>query len=537
MPTVKALPVERFQQYVTGLRMPKKLEAHIPLFLAKLSQAKATKTIEQLCRDEKAWFEEQYTNPNTRAAHMTRYRKAISTMVAYERIELTDDNSYLQQTQDGIFLEHLAMKLMNYSSEFHQARQAPTQAKTKAQRRNRIAFEPWPLVEAAKIALASHDYRGIAAGIIAVTGRRPTEILKSGDFEIVSKYKVAFTGQLKARGKSEGYAIYSLVEANLLLDAFTALRRDIDVKALSKLENTKVDSQRNSTLNRAIGRIFEGILQPPVGEKFLSAKNLRAAYTNVAYHFFSTPSESISSFAEDYLGHQGASSASNYEDYYCVDSQGQPLAIGLKRNELNQPAAAPLADKRATVHIDGLLKERFDAFGSGTHKDKIAQLLDMADRYEALERRLYNAEQRLDLARKHIDLLKEKQAEQAAEVKPKPKRSHKPTPDDWTKATNAELAGDRTPGSADEKIRRSIEAFQEHNAGLPEVEQWAITPTVIQKLSGSNSTRVQDYLARHPETVEMLEQYNAGFGYHQNRGKGNPRDSVKWSATYGDYDW
>ncbi|MEM8809430.1 MAG: hypothetical protein AAGF01_25695, partial [Cyanobacteria bacterium P01_G01_bin.38] len=245
----------------------------------------------------------------------------------------------------------------------------------------------------------------------------------------------------------------------------------------------------------------------------------------------------IGSFAEDYLGHQGASSASNYEDYYCVDDRGQPLAIGILRHELDQPAAEPLADKRATVHIDGLLKERFDAFGSGTHKDKIAQLLDMADRYEALERRLYNAEQRLDLARKHIDLLKEKQAEQAAEAAPKPKRSHKPTPDDWTQASNADLNGDRTPGSADEKIRRSIEAFQEHNAGLPEVEQWAITPTVIQKLSGSNSTRVQDYLARHSETVEMLEQYNAGFGYHQNRGKGTPRDSVKWSATYGDYDW
>ncbi|MEM8804731.1 MAG: protelomerase family protein [Cyanobacteria bacterium P01_G01_bin.38] len=273
----------------------------------------------------------------------------------------TGDNSYLQQTQDGLILEHLAMKFMNYSSEWHQARQAPTPAKTKQQRRNRIAFEPWPLVAAAKMALVSHDYRGIAAGIIAVTGRRPTEILKSDDFEIVSKYKVAFTGQLKAGGKSEGYAIYSLVEANLLLDAFAALRRDIDVKALSKLENTKVDSQRNSTLNRAIGRIFEGILQPPMGEKFLSAKNLREAYINVAYHFYSTPSESISSFAEDYLSHQGASSSSNYEDYYCVDDRGQPLAIGILRHELDQPAAEPLADKRATVHIDGLLKERFDA--------------------------------------------------------------------------------------------------------------------------------------------------------------------------------
>ncbi|MEM7769238.1 MAG: protelomerase family protein [Cyanobacteria bacterium P01_A01_bin.37] len=543
MPTVTAVPVERFQQYVSGLRFPKKLEAHVPLFLAKLSQTKSARTIEQLCKDEKAWFEEQYTNPNTRAAHMTRYRKAISSMVAGEGIELTKKTGYPQQTQNGLVYQHLALTWMNYGAEFHEARQKTTKSKTKEQRRNRIAFEPWPLVEAANAALTSTDYRESAAGIIAVTGRRPTEILKSGDFDIVSKYKVEFTGQLKAKGKTEGYPIYSLVPANLLIDAFTTLRRDADVKELQKLENTKVDSQRNSTLNRAIGRVFGEVLQPPVGEKFLSAKNLRAAYTNVAYHFFSTPSESIGSFAEDYLGHQGASSAPNYEDYYCVDDRGQPLAIGILRHELSQQAAEPLADKRATVHIDGLLKERFDAFGSGTHKDKLAQLLDMADRYEAVERQRDKAVAERDKA---VASLKEfvGNGVPAMELiqlpqKPKRKREHLKTPDDWTTISNADLLGGyaQVPGSSGEKIRRSIEALKEHNAGLPDAEQWAITPTVIMKLSGSRSDSLNTYFKEHPEVARQLEQYNAGFGYHQNRGKGNPRDSVKWSSVYGEYEW
>ncbi|NEP18834.1 MAG: hypothetical protein F6J97_18360 [Leptolyngbya sp. SIO4C1] len=536
MPTItKAQPVDEMKRYTNGLRMPRTLENHAALFLAKLSQATKASTIEHLCKDEIAWFEEQYTNDNTRAAHMTRYRKAIAQLAA--DIELTDEISYPQKTKDGVVRQHRALVFMNYDSGFHEQRQSATKAKTKQQRRNRVPFKPFPLIEAAEAAIGSTDYREIAAGIIAVTGRRPTEILKSGEFKIVSKYQVEFSGQLKAKGQTEAYQIYSLVPANLLIDAFTTLRRDADVRELQELENTKVDSQRNSTLNRAIGRIFSEVLQPPVGEKFLSAKNLRAAYTNAAYHLFGLPSESIGSFAEDYLGHQSSGIVANYEDYYCIDDRGQPLAIGILRHELSQQADEPLSDKRATIHIDGLLKERFDAFGSGTHKDKLAQLLDLADRYKSLERQLFNANQRLDLARKHIDLLKEKQAEQTAEVKPKPKKEHKPIPDDWTKATNDELNGDRSPGSADEKIRRSIEAFQEHNTGLPESEQWAITPSVIQQLSGSHSNRVKDYLKRHPETVKMLEQYNSGFGYHQNRGKGNPRDWVRWLVVYGEYEW
>ena len=103
--------------------------------------------------------------------------------------------------------------------------------------------------------------------------------------------------------------------------------------------------------------------------------------------------------------------------------------------------------------------------------------------------------------------------------------------------SNADLNGSQIPGSADEKIRRSIEAIYDFNEGRSPDEQWSITPTVIQKLSGSNANRVKAYLSDHPKVVKTLERYNKGFGYHQNRGKGTPRDTVKWPASYGAYEW
>ncbi len=536
---VKAARVEDFKQYCTGLRLSKTLEHHVALFLAKLSGVSDAHTVEYLCTEEKGWFEQQYANDNTRAAHMTRYRKAIAAMS--QALSFPDAVTYEQETESGTVRQHLALRWMNYDSSFHEARQAPTQAKTKAQRRQRVAFVPQPVVAAAISALSSDDYRQVAAAIILLTGRRPTEILKSGDFTQVNRYQVEFTGQLKSRDKADAYSIYCLCRSHLLIDAFTRFRRNVNIKALQEEENTAVDSRLNATINQAVRQIFGAVLPFPLGDEQLSAKNLRAAYVNIAYYLFGTPSESIGSFAEDFLGHQNPSSAASYEDYYCVDKQGKALEIGVLRHELEAKAKQPKADKRTTIHVDGLLKERFEAFGSGTHKEKITQLLDAAERNSSLERQLHSSNQRLELARQHIELLKAKQEERAiapqSEPAPNSEPAHTPIPDDWREMSNAELNGSHIPGSADEKIRRSIEAVQDFNAGLDKEDQWSITPTVIRKLSGSNGNRVKDYLERYPEIAEMLEQYNSGFGYHQNRYRGDPREAMRWPSAYGEYEW
>ena len=566
MRVVKGAKVEDFLPYCTGTRLSQTMQRHVALFLAKLSNVSDAHTVEHFCLEEKGWFEQQYRNDNTRAAYMTKYRRAIALM-ASDR-PFPDAVMYEQETANGSVRQHIALKWMNYSSEFHQQRQAPTQAKAKAQRRQRVAFEPQPVIDAAVVALSSSSTWEVAAAIILLTGRRPTEILKSGDFAQVGAYQFEFSGQLKQRNKTTAFEIYCLERSHLLIDAFTRFRRIASVRELQEAENTAVDSRLNATVNRAVRTVFsEDILPAPLGESQLSAKNLRAAYVNIAYHLFGNPETSIGSFAEDFLGHQNAGSAASYEDYYCVDGKGQPLSIGLIKDELQAKPKRPRARKRTTVHVDGLLKERFEAYGEGTHKEKMAQLLDAAERNERLERQLHSLEQRLNVAKDHIALLQQKQSEQPPPAKAKVKKSdtpterlrqrkatkankesdrhqapasapvHTPIPDDWTEMSNAELNGSQIPGSADEKIRRSIEALYEYNEGRSHSEQWSITPTVVQKLSGSNANRVKEYLERHPKVEQRLKKYNKDYGYQQNRGKGHPRESVKWPVSYGKYEW
>ena len=111
--------------------------------------------------------------------------------------------------------------------------------------------------------------------------------------------------------------------------------------------------------------------------------------------------------------------------------------------------------------------------------------------------------------------------------------------------SNGELNGLSIPGSADEKIRCSLEALYECNEGRyscgaaspTHSEQWSITPTVVQKLLSSNVNRVKEYLERHLKVEQSLEKYNKDYGYQQNRGKGHLRELVKWLVSYGDYEW
>ena len=285
----------------------------------------------------------------------------------------------------------------------------------------------------------------MAAAIILLTGRRPTEILKSGDFTQVGAYQLEFSGQLKSRGQKTTYAIYCLARSHLLIDAFTRFRRIASVRELQEAENIAVDSRLNATVNRAVRAVFpEDILPAPLGETQLSAKNLRAAYVNIAYHLFGTPETSIGSFAEDFLGHQNAGSAASYEDYYCVDGEGQPLAIGLLKDELQAKPKRPRAKKRTTVHVDGLLKDRFEAYGAGTHKEKMAQLLDAAERNERLARQLHSAEQRLKLAKDHIALLQQKQAEPLVTPKESDHKAVKTSDRNTAKAAKA-TQSERSP--------------------------------------------------------------------------------------------
>ena len=112
-----------------------------------------------------------------------------------------------------------------------------------------------------------------------------------------------------------------------------------------------IDSAKNKTLNRAVTRIYGDIIPVPYGEKELSCKNLRAAGVNVAYWLHGRDNQSIGRFAELQLLHKNPGIAANYEDYFCVDEEGDRLReVGIFQDA--PLAVEPLSEKRSSLSLD-----------------------------------------------------------------------------------------------------------------------------------------------------------------------------------------
>ncbi len=107
------------------------------------------------------------------------------------------------------------------------------------------------------------EYRGffsyLALGLALATGRRAIEVLKTGRISKVGEYELEFSGQAKKRGGvdySEAYHIYTLVKADLVIEAWDELRSLPEVAELQGMDNSDVNRRTAKTLNTLTKRIF-----------------------------------------------------------------------------------------------------------------------------------------------------------------------------------------------------------------------------------------------------------------------------------------
>ena len=68
---------------------------------------------------------------------------------------------------------------------------------------------------------------------------------------------------------------------------------------------------------------------------------------------------------------------------------------------------------------------------------------------------------------------------------------------EWRDVPNAELKGDRRHDAYHEKLRRSVEAIQEYNAGLDTSEQFSITGSLLRQLTGVKPGLVKLWMTEH----------------------------------------
>ena len=544
MPTtiVKPTTTETFAPYAKLGKSNGKIQRRICDLLLRLVQTDDPAKVKSLCEGEVAWLESEYSNPNTRTSYVTAYRKALSAYFAECPPPATLLSEYKGTSQ------HLALCHLFAADADYAQKTAGTKAKTAKQRDNLTAFNAAAVVEATKQALQSDDWHELAAGLIMAVQCRPSDILQAGKFKAVSQYRLEFTTGLKKRGKVATGEIFCLVDTATFIDAFSRLRREPAVMEMKDWALKDVDSGKNKTINRAVLAVFgdkrEGgeIIPVPHGEESLSCKNLRASGVNVSYWLHGREDQSLGRFAELQLMHDNPGTAANYEDFYCVDAKGKRLQeIGILKD--GPLIAKPKSEKRSSVSVDAQLRDMIgdaEQWGEGSHADRLERIIARALQADKLERQLARECEKRQVLELKLKRLEKAQGEQVAEPAPDTAvadetTAAEPTGFDWRNVPNDELNGDRRHDAYAEKLRRSVEAVQEYNAGIDDSEQFSITGSLLRQLTGVKPGKVKQWMT---ENKVAIDTYNAGYSSRQNVGKPAPRTVIKWSeAAYGEYEW
>jgi hypothetical protein len=373
-----------------------------------------------------------------------------------------------------------------------------------------------------------------------------SEILSTAAFNQVRQFEVEFEGQLKAKGEERKYVAFTLIESAKVIDGLIKLRRMPEIKEMRSWNLIEIDSGKNATVNNKVREAFSELIQPPHGEQQLSSKNLRAAYIAIASYLFCPDNHAQSLFIKERLGHASDATASSYEDYQVADVAGKALVRGVWVNRISEEMTEPMEVPtnlriRMTLATKEVINDK-DFLPYPDQASRIEELIRLArigKQYEEgkLVKEVVKVVEVVREIEKPIEVINEvdkaiavdKPIKSAIETV-KPVEDVKPTSGRFEEMSNEELRGCQAPGSALEKIRRSVRAIKTYNEQQAEKKyQWAINVSTLEDLSGCHSKAVREYLDSDEGRLQVID-YNLEkeFGFQQNRGKGSIKQYVTW---------
>ena len=262
-------------------------------FVSSISNQSEEKTIETLCLSELDYLRSELALTSVKRA-VTRYRNAIK----------------------GISDTHLGLKYFKLTRDEQASVKAATRSQVYSDHTNLRPIDPDELILKACELLKSESYLNLALGLMLLTGRRSTEILKTGEMTMTSEDSVIFAGQLKTKGSDNAqtlpYEIPVLTNSQTIVNALAKLRH---LRDFSNLTNDAVHSRANKSLSEAVKRYFTDLI-PSV-----KLKDLRSAYATICHDLYCPNQISQTAYFAMVLGHskEDLTTAQSYQDFYIAE--------------------------------------------------------------------------------------------------------------------------------------------------------------------------------------------------------------------------
>ncbi|MEM9219903.1 MAG: protelomerase family protein [Cyanobacteria bacterium P01_F01_bin.150] len=308
-------------------------------FIEMLGYCQSEDDCRVLCEAEIELLEEGYPQNSIANQYLPEWRKAIATAIQDGRLPKQN----LPPNDFGKTYDHWALKHLLYSNDVYKSLKQKT---TRGNNRKQDDLKPVRLdrfISTARQLLAGDSPQEWAAGLLALTGRRFSEIVAMGQFwPTEHPHAIAFKGQLKKGildvDQAETFLIATLVDSQEIMVALERFRRHPRIAELQHLQPDDINSRLNSSVRRYIKQAFQDTQLVPIlrGEKSVSAHNLRGIYGTIAIRFFCPATQNPHRFIQAHLGHiigerelanrKNASATEHYFHYVLVGVEGQVLS-------------------------------------------------------------------------------------------------------------------------------------------------------------------------------------------------------------------
>ncbi|MBW4449174.1 MAG: telomere resolvase [Spirirestis rafaelensis WJT71-NPBG6] len=329
-------------------------------------------------------------------------------------------------------------------------------------------------------------------------------------------------------------------------------------------ENEYLDNRFGSKQNKLLQTQLKS-LDVRHGKNSVSRSSLRAAYARLAVARDCPPGKNDLVWASRLLGHmdekadlRAVLTTLGYFDYYLEKDAEVPL-LDTPKSEITVVFRGYANDVEAVKAF----QEKFDITSQPETFRKLWELAQ--ETLQQRERQLYTQETEEmindELLAKIDEIVEAKVSKALADFNSKPDAMPgtatlkanalntptaetlpiettkvstlepiKPLEKDWEAIPSEDLKGKHTPGSAEEKIRRTVKAIMDHNnyKAPSNNERWFLGVRSIQDLSGCNYAPIKKYVDDHKT---MINDHNSKFSLSNQHNKKHSQkisDVITW---------
>jgi len=204
----------------------------------------------------------------------------------------------------------------------------------------------------------------LAFALAAVSGRRMIEIILTGQFKKIGKYKILFSGQVKKRTETENFEreIYTLIDSNLFIKKIKLLRslpalQNIDGLILDNIIDGRFIRNDKIIINSVFSRYLNDFTKNFFNDERRVFKDTRSIYARIVYEKYFKFDSRWANVDEDVffaeiLGHDDDETQLHYKQFKLENFD--PKYIPIEKENKRLIALQALDDDMTTL-------ARFDA--------------------------------------------------------------------------------------------------------------------------------------------------------------------------------